>query len=304
MYIVIGSSGMIGRALVRKLTNDGSSVLGVDVAPQDEWFTNYTHHSSLEDLPSDKLQSAQRVFFLAGYPVPTHYLSSPYTTIERSLVLLSKCIRLCIAFDIPLTYTSSSEVYGEDLTFMTETATGTIDLYNPRACHKELKRMSEVMIDSARREHGLRATVVRIFNTYGPSHKHDTRVIQMLLRSVHSGEPFTVYGSGDQVRSFCYVDDTVEAIQLISESEIAVPVNVGNPGEHYSVNELVKVAEEIFSCKISVKHVERSELVGPRFRMPDITRARMLGWEPKTSLRDGLVRTYNATYRKPSPIIL
>jgi len=304
MYIVIGSSGMIGRALVRKLTREGNYVLGIDTIQQSEWFSNYTHYSSIEEAPDEKFWDVKRVFFLAGYPVPTHYLSSPYTTIERSLVLLSKCIRLCVALDTPLTYTSSSEVYGEDITFMTEEVTGSINLYDRRACYKELKRMSEVIIDSARKEHGLRATVVRIFNTYGPSHPNDTRVIPMLLRSVHTGEPFTIYGNGDQVRSFCYVDDIVEALQVVSDSGISVPVNIGNPDERYTINELVRLAEKTFSCDLVVRHVEKNELIGPRFRMPDITRARMLGWEPRTSLTDGLVLTYDLTYRKISPLVL
>ena len=187
---------------------------------------------------------------------------------------------------------STSEVYGDPLVHpQPETYWGHVNPIGPRGVYDEAKRFGEAMVMAYHRHHGVDVRIVRIFNTYGPRMRPDDgRVVSNLLVQALSGEPLTIYGEGEQTRSFCYVDDEVEGFLQLLDSDHVGPVNMGNPNE-FTVRELADLVLEITGSS--------SELVfeplptdDPARRQPDITLARsVLGWEPKVQLREGLART-------------
>jgi dTDP-glucose 4,6-dehydratase len=187
---------------------------------------------------------------------------------------------------------STSEVYGDPLVHpQPESYWGHVNPIGPRGVYDEAKRFGEAMVMAYHRHHGVDVRIVRIFNTYGPRMRPDDgRVVSNLLVQALSGEPLTIYGEGEQTRSFCYVDDEVEGFLRLLDSDHVGPVNIGNPNE-FTVRELADLVLEITGSS--------SELVfeplptdDPTRRQPDITLARsVLGWEPKVQLREGLART-------------
>ena len=289
VVLVIGSSGMIGRAVSKLLLDEGFVVHGVDKREGVISDANYIHHRSLESVPP-----TSRVYMLAGYPCPRYYLENPFSTIENSTALLFEVIRYAYTNKARLLFTSSSEVYSDTMSLMTEDAIGDIDLEHPRACYKELKRFSEVVIHNARREYGIETRIVRIFNTYGKSHEDDTRIVPMIINSILHKKRLIIYGDGLQKRSFCHVDDTARGILTVMESTIEEPVNIGNPYEVYSVKQLVSLFELISGVKINVEYVNDDAMIGPMVRIPDIRRAQSLGWQPSISIESGIRKVINA----------
>jgi UDP-glucuronate decarboxylase len=190
--------------------------------------------------------------------------------------------------------TSTSEVYGDPLVHpQTEDYWGNVNPIGPRACYDEGKRAAETLFFDYHRQHGLQIKVVRLFNTYGPRmHPHDGRVVSNFVVSALTGKPITMYGDGSQTRSFCYVDDLINGLVVMMDSDASVtgPINLGNPGE-FTIAELADLVLELTDSDVPV---ERHPLPAddPTRRQPDITRARtFLGWEPTVALREGLVQT-------------
>jgi dTDP-glucose 4,6-dehydratase len=168
----------------------------------------------------------------------------------------------------------------------------------PRSVYDEAKRYAEALVMAYHRSHGANTHLVRIFNTYGPRlHPEDGRVISNFVSQALAGEPLTVYGKGDQTRSFCYVDDLVEGILRLSRSEEHLPVNIGNPNE-FTILECAREVLELTGSKSELRYLSMPE-DDPTRRCPDISKARaLLGWEPKTNLRQGLIKTIEYFRRK------
>jgi UDP-glucuronate decarboxylase len=175
----------------------------------------------------------------------------------------------------------------------TEDYWGNVNPIGVRSCYDEGKRCAETLFFDYRRQHDLEIKVVRIFNTYGPRmHPHDGRVVSNFIVQALKGENITIYGDGNQTRSFCYVDDLVEAILRMIETpkNVTGPINIGNPNE-FTIRELAELVIELTGTKGKIMH-EPLPSDDPRQRQPDIAKAReVLGWEPKTQLRVGLVKT-------------
>jgi dTDP-glucose 4,6-dehydratase len=189
---------------------------------------------------------------------------------------------------------STSEVYGDPLEHpQTESYWGHVDPVGPRSMYDEAKRFAEAMTMAYRQMHGLDTRIARIFNTYGPRMSlADGRVVPNLLQQALRGDSLTIYGDGNQTRSFCYVDDLIEGIDRLLFSEEYLPVNIGNPTET-SILEFAKIINQLTGNTAGLKF-QPSKRFGndPQRRCPDITRARtLLGWEPKVELADGLTRT-------------
>jgi dTDP-glucose 4,6-dehydratase len=202
-----------------------------------------------------------------------------------------RALDLALANDARFLLASTSEIYGDpEVHPQTESYNGNVDPNAPRAVYDEAKRFAETLTSTYRRLYDLPTAVVRIFNTYGPRLRPaDGRVVSNFLMQAIDGKPLTMYGTGNQTRSFCYVADEVRGIIALFDSDVCEPVNIGNPNE-ITMLELVDVVREVTGSSSEVVF-EPLPIGDPTRRRPDITRARtLLGWEPTVELRDGLAR--------------
>ncbi len=202
-----------------------------------------------------------------------------------------RALDLALANDARFLLASTSEIYGDPTVHpQTEDYNGNVDPTGPRAVYDEAKRFAETLTSTYRRLHDLPTAIVRIFNTYGPRLRPaDGRVVSNFLMQAIDGKPLTVYGTGDQTRSFCYVTDEVRGIIALFDSDVSDPVNIGNPNE-ITMLELVDIVREVTDSKSDVVF-EPLPVGDPTRRRPDITRAQeLLGWEPEVALREGLAQ--------------
>jgi dTDP-glucose 4,6-dehydratase len=232
------------------------------------------------------------ILHFASPASPTDYLELPIQTLKVGSLGTHKVLGLAKAKGARFLLASTSEVYGDPLVHpQPESYWGNVNPIGPRGVYDEAKRFSEALTMAYHRAHGVDTRIVRIFNTYGPRMRPgDGRVVSNFIVQALRGEPITVYGDGDQTRSFCYVEDEVEGIYRLFNSDVTEPINVGNPGE-FTVSELAELVLEITGTSSEVRYLPLPE-DDPKTRRPDITRAReLLGWQPEISLREGLSRT-------------
>ncbi|MFC7334915.1 UDP-glucuronic acid decarboxylase family protein [Rhodocista pekingensis] len=298
--LVTGGAGFLGSHLCDRLIADGNEVICVD-----NFFTgnkdNIAHllgHPRFELLRHDVTfplyVEVDEIYNLACPASPVHYQNDPVQTTKTSVHGAINMLGLAKRLRARIFQASTSEVYGDpDQHPQSEDYRGNVNPIGPRACYDEGKRCAETLFFDYHRQHGVDIRVARIFNTYGPRmHPNDGRVVSNFIVQALRNAPITIHGDGRQTRSFCYVDDLIEAIvRLMQAPEGATgPVNLGNPGE-FTIREL---AEQVIGLTGS-----RSDLVfrplpvdDPMQRCPDIARARaLLGWEPRVPLREGLERT-------------
>ena len=298
--LVTGGAGFLGSHLCDRLINDGNEVLCVD-----NFFTgsrrNIKHlltHPNFElirhDVTFPLFLEVDEIYNLACPASPVHYQHDPVQTTKTSVHGAINMLGLAKRLGAKIFQASTSEVYGDpDVHPQREDYWGRVNPIGPRSCYDEGKRCAETLFFDYHRQHGLRIKVARIFNTYGPRmHPADGRVVSNFIVQALRGEPISLYGDGEQTRSFCYVDDLIEGFVSLMDSgdEITGPINLGNPGE-FSMRELAELVRE--------KTGSKSELIfkplpedDPRQRQPDIGLAReKLGWEPKVALTDGLTST-------------
>jgi len=298
--LVTGGAGFLGSHLCDRLLHDGHDVLCVD-----NFFTgskrNVAHlltHPYFElmrhDVTFPLYVEVDRIFNLACPASPVHYQHDPVQTTKTSVHGAINMLGLAKRVKARILQASTSEVYGDpEVHPQVEGYWGKVNPIGIRSCYDEGKRCAETLFFDYHRQHDLDIKVVRIFNTYGPRmHPHDGRVVSNFIVQALKGEDITIYGDGSQTRSFCYVDDLIEVIVRMMESErgFTGPVNIGNPVEHT----MLELAEKVIALVGG-----RSKLVfqplpadDPRQRQPDIRMARdKLGWEPKVALEDGLRET-------------
>lgn len=298
--LLAGAAGFIGSHLTDRLLGDGHSVIGVDSLITGS-MSNVAHLSGNKSfqfveadicgpLPFD--EPVDHVMNLASPASPKDYLEHPIETLrtgsEGSRNLLEYARRQGAEYLLA----STSECYGDPLEHpQRETYWGNVNPNGPRSCYDEAKRFAEAMTMAYHRAHGMKTSIVRIFNTFGPRMKlDDGRVAPSFMGSALRGEPITVYGDGSQTRSFCYVSDLVEGIVRLAFSGYSEPVNIGNPHE-MTVLEFAKRIEALTGSKAGIVFTPLPE-DDPKRRQPDIARAReVLGWEPKVDLDTGLRMT-------------
>jgi dTDP-glucose 4,6-dehydratase len=220
------------------------------------------------------------------------YLEWPIPTLKVGALGTHKALGLAKAKGARFLIASTSEVYGDPLEHpQRETYWGNVNPIGPRGVYDEAKRFAEAMTSAYHRYHGLDAKIVRIFNTYGPRMRiNDGRAVPTFIAQALRGEDVTIFGSGSQTRSFCYITDLVAGILKLMESDINDPVNIGNPHE-MSIEEMARLIIKMTGSKSQLvfKPLPTDD---PKVRQPDITRARtLLGWEPKVSLEQGLTST-------------
>jgi UDP-glucuronate decarboxylase len=298
--LVTGGAGFLGSHLCDRLLHDGHDVLCVD-----NFFTgskrNVAHllsHPYFElmrhDVTFPLYVEVERIFNLACPASPVHYQHDPVQTTKTSVHGAINMLGLAKRVKARILQASTSEVYGDpEVHPQAEAYWGRVNPIGVRSCYDEGKRCAETLFFDYWRQHALDIKVVRIFNTYGPRmHPNDGRVVSNFIMQALRGEDITIYGDGSQTRSFCYVDDLIEAIVRMMDSEpgFTGPVNIGNPVEHT----MLELAEKVLALIGG-----RSKLVyrplpsdDPRQRQPDIGVARdRLGWQPTVALEDGLKET-------------
>lgn len=297
---VTGGAGFLGSHLCERLLQDGHEVLCVD-----NFFTgakqNIKHLMNnplfeliRHDVTFPLYVEVDEIYNLACPASPIHYQFDPVQTTKTSVHGAINMLGLAKRIKAKIFQASTSEVYGDpQIHPQPESYWGHVNPCGTRACYDEGKRCAETLFFDYHRQHGLKIKVARIFNTYGPRmHPNDGRVVSNFIVQALRGEAITVYGDGNQSRSFCYVDDLVEAFLLLMDSpdDFIGPVNTGNPDE-FTILELVEKVIRITGSKskITFKPLPSDD---PRQRKPDISLARTrLGWEPKIFLEEGLERT-------------
>jgi UDP-glucuronate decarboxylase len=298
--VVTGGSGFIGSHLCRRLLQMGHEVLAVDNFCSSSRMNLYEllgeprFELVRHDVTFPLYVEADQIYHLACPASPVHYQCDPVQTTKTCVVGSVNVLGLAKRLNAPILLTSTSEVYGDPTVHpQPETYRGNVNPIGPRSCYDEGKRCAETLFFDYHRQHDLRIKVARLFNSYGPRMlPNDGRVVSSFIVQALRGEPLTLFGDGSQTRSFCYVDDTVEALIRLMNSpdDIIGPVNIGNPGE-FTVTEL---ANKVLAMTGSPSAIEHRPLPqdDPVRRQPDITLAKeVLGWEPTVPLDEGLVPT-------------
>jgi dTDP-glucose 4,6-dehydratase len=302
--VVTGGAGFIGSHLCRALVGLGATVVAVDnlvtgyaanVADlvDGERFT-LMEHDVVEGIPVDGVLAGppDAVLHLASAASPPRYLALPLETLAVGAVGTRNALELADAAGARILFASTSEVYGDPLEHpQRETYWGNVNPVGPRSVYDEAKRYGEALMMAYHRARGTDVRIARIHNTYGPAlAPADGRVVSNLLVQALRGEPLTVYGDGQQTRSFCFVDDMVAGLLALLASDWVGPVNLGNP-EEFTVLELAKLVLEVVGSSSEVVF-EDLPVDDPVRRCPDIALAtRELGWRPTVDLATGLERT-------------
>ncbi len=298
--LVTGGAGFIGSFLCERLLEAGAEVLCVD-----NFFTG-TRTNVGHLLPNPRFElmrhdvtmplyvEVDQIYNMACPASPVHYQFDPVQTTKTSVHGAINMLGLAKRTKARILQASTSEVYGDpEVHPQPESYWGNVNPLGPRACYDEGKRCAETLCFDYHRQHGVAIKVARIFNTYGPRmHPNDGRVVSNFIVQALRGEPITLYGDGQQTRSFCYVDDLVEGLIALMSTpgDVTGPINLGNPGE-FTIREL---AETIIDLTGSASELVHKPLPAddPRQRRPDITKAHdVLGWAPTVALREGLTRT-------------
>ncbi len=296
-FVVTGAAGFLGSNLIDRLLKDGHSVLGIDNYSTGA-LENLAHLSSEPRFEFEERDICKPfdtgpvdyVFNFASPASPPEYLRLAVETLRVGSAGVENTLGIALRYGAGYLHASTSECYGDPLEHpQSESYWGNVNPVGPRSVYDEAKRYGEALVMAYHRLHGVNTHLARIFNTYGPRlHPDDGRVISNFMMQALRGEPLTIYGDGSQTRSFCYVDDLIEGVLLLSKSDEHLPVNIGNPDE-FTVLECAREVLEVTGSKSQLRFLPLPE-DDPTRRCPDITKARtLLGWVPHTSLREGLV---------------
>ncbi len=304
--LVTGGAGFLGSHLCDRLLKEGHEVVAMDNLSTGS-MENIAHLLGQEGFRFIKLDVTEYLYVegpldyilhFASPASPVDYLRLPIQTLKVGSLGTHKALGLAKAKGATFLLASTSEVYGDpQIHPQPEGYWGHVNPVGPRGVYDEAKRFAEAMTMAYHRAHGVKTRIARIFNTFGPRMRpHDGRVVSNFLIQALEGKPLTIYGQGQQTRSFCYVSDLVEGLLRLLLSEETEPVNLGNPTER-TIRDLVTAIERLLGYPLSVTYAPLP-VDDPRVRQPDIRRAQTcLGWTPTVSLEDGLRETL-AYFRK------
>ncbi len=297
--LVTGGAGFIGSHLCERLIEDGNDVLCLD-----NFFTgrraNIVHlldNSHFELIRHDVIEpillEVDQIYNLACPASPIHYQYNPVKTVKTNVMGMINMLGLAKRVHARILQASTSEVYGDPLIHpQREEYWGNVNPIGLRSCYDEGKRLAETLMMDYHRQNGVDIRIARIFNTYGPRMlENDGRVVSNFIVQALRNQPLTIYGKGDQTRSFCYVDELVEALMLLMNTDgINDPINLGNPHE-FTIRQLADEIIRLSGSQSTVEHLPLPE-DDPKQRQPDITRARaLLNWTPHIELSEGLMKT-------------
>ncbi len=298
--LVTGGAGFIGSHLCKRLLDDGNEVISLDnyftgqkqniVPLMDNPFFEVVRH----DVTSPYFVEVDEIFNLACPASPVHYQYNPIKTVKTSVMGAINMLGLAKRVRAKILQASTSEVYGDPQVHpQTEDYWGHVNPIGLRSCYDEGKRVAETLFMNYHHQNNVKIKIIRIFNTYGPNmHPHDGRVVSNFIMQALKGQNITIYGDGQQTRSFQYVDDLVEGMlkMMATGDDFTGPVNIGNPGEFT----ILELAEKVIDMTGSKSKIVYQPLPSddPMQRKPDITLAKnKLGWEPKIPLEEGLKKT-------------
>lgn len=299
--LVTGGAGFIGSHLCRALVGAGHDVICLD-----SFFTGQKANvQKLRSCPNFEMLrhdvvnpiflEVDQVYNLACPASPVHYQYNAIKTVKTNVLGTMNMLGLCKRVGAPMLQASTSEVYGDpEVHPQREDYWGNVNPLGPRSCYDEGKRVAETLCMDYKRQNGVDAKIVRIFNTYGPNMAmNDGRVVSNFITQALRGESITVYGDGSHTRSFCYVDDLVRGLQAMmndTEPGFSGPVNLGNP-EEYTMLELAETVIRLTGSSSKIEHLPLPK-DDPKRRKPDISRAKeVLKWSPEVSLEHGLQKT-------------
>jgi UDP-glucuronate decarboxylase len=298
--LVTGGAGFIGSHLCEALLDNDLEVIALDNLYSgshsniQEFLTNPKFSFINHDITEYIFTPVDLIINLACPASPVYYQKDPVSTVRTSVLGAINVLTLAKNLNVPVLQASTSEVYGDPLVSpQDESYLGNVNPIGIRACYDEGKRVAETLMYDYSRQYGVQIKIARIFNTYGPRMSlDDGRVVTNFIGQALRNRPITVYGDGLQTRSFCYVDDLIEGISLLFDSEVGItgPINIGNPVE-ITMLQLADTIIKLTGSKSQIKFEPLPEN-DPKQRCPDITIAReILGWTPKVKLHDGLLNT-------------
>lgn len=299
--LVTGGAGFIGSHLCKRLLDEGHDVICLDnlFSSRKKNITPLLKYDTFEfvrrDVTEPYIIEVDWIFNLACPASPVHYQVNPIKTVKTSVMGALNMLGLAKRIGARILQASTSEIYGDpDVHPQPESYFGNVNTIGIRSCYDEGKRVAETLMSDYHRQNGVDVRIARIFNTYGPNMMPDDgRVVSNFIIQALKNEPITIYGDGEQTRSFCFVDDMVDAFFKLMQYEADdahLPVNLGNPDE-FTIKELAELVLELTggASEIEYRPLPQDD---PTRRRPDITRAKkILGWEPKIKLADGLKPT-------------
>jgi len=298
--LVTGGAGFIGSHLCKKLVEAGNDVLSIDnyftgtKRNISNLFKSHYFEALRHDICFPLYVEVDQIYNLACPASPIHYQHDPVQTTKTTVHGAINMLGLAKRINARILQASTSEIYGDpSMHPQTEEYWGNVNPIGPRSCYDEGKRCAETLFFDYHRQHKLDIKVVRIFNTYGPNmHPNDGRVVSNFIMQALTNQDITVYGNGEQTRSFCYIDDLIEGMLKMMDSgkENIGPINLGNPVE-FKIIELAKLIIQLTSSKSKIINTDLPT-DDPVRRKPDISLAKnILNWEPKTEVTDGLRET-------------
>lgn len=296
--LVTGGAGFVGSHLVDKLMMEGHEVTVVDnfFTGQKKNVAHWMHHPNFSliahDVTEPFMAEVDQIYHLACPASPPHYQFNPVKTIKTSTMGTLNMLGLAKRVKARILLTSTSEIYGDPQVHpQAEDYWGNVNPIGPRSCYDEGKRVAETMMYSYRDQSHVEVRVARIFNTFGPRmHPNDGRVVSNFIIQALQEKPLTVYGEGDQTRSFQYVSDLVDGLHALMNGDYDGPVNLGNPDE-YSMKEFAEHIKDLTKSKSEIRFLDKTQ-DDPSKRKPDISTAKKeLGWEPQVKVDEGLSKT-------------
>jgi len=296
--LVTGGAGFVGSHLVDTLMMDGHQVFVADnyftgsKRNIEQWIGHENFEMVHHDIVNPLYMELDEIYHLASPASPPHYMYNPVKTIKTNTVGTVNMLGLAKRTKAKILIASTSEVYGDpEVHPQPESYWGNVNPIGPRACYDEGKRVAETLAYAYNKQSGVEVRVARIFNTYGPRmHANDGRVVSNFVIQALENKPITIYGSGEQTRSFQYVSDLVQGLVTLMASDYTLPVNIGNPEER-SIKTFASLIRDMVGSGSEIVHKPEVE-DDPQRRRPDISTAKKeLGWQPKVPLEKGLAKT-------------
>ena len=296
--LITGGSGFLGSHLAKQLLKKGEEVICVDnfFTGSKDNIKDLFQYEDFEFIRHDVTEpiklEVDKIWHLACPASPIHYQFNPIKTTKTSFMGTYNMLGLAKRVGAKLLLASTSEVYGDPKEHpQRESYKGSVNTIGIRSCYDEGKRIAETLCADYQRMHGVEVRIMRIFNTYGPNMRFDDgRVISNFIVQALKSEKITLYGDGSQTRSFCYVDDLINGMILLMESNYKNPINIGNPNE-FSIKELANLVRALINPDLKFEY-KKLPLDDPKQRKPSIDLAKnILNWEPKIELKDGLLKT-------------
>jgi len=306
--VITGGAGFLGRHICAKMLNENKIVYCVDnlitgkMENIKDFFTYSNFHFIKLDITSGLINLIDKgvlpneiycIYHLACIASPPHYKKYALQTLSTNFDGTRNVLELAKLTNAKVLFSSTSEVYGDPLVHpQNEEYYGNVNTLGERSCYDEGKRVAETLIYEYKRAYKIDVKIARIFNTYGPYMDiNDGRVITNFIKQINCKEPLEIYGDGNQTRSFCYVDDLINGLILLMESNEEGPINIGNPNCEFTLNNLVAEFQKIVDFQLEIKYTKATQN-DPQQRKPDITKAKnKLFWEPKINLEDGIKKT-------------